>query len=79
MERTSYACLYQVTGNLKAAQGAVKETLGAAVGGKQMESEGTRSSEDLVSLHPGNLVCSLLLSQNLLTDRRQSYPCRGQH
>ncbi|DBA84027.1 TPA: hypothetical protein ACH3X1_006511 [Trebouxia sp. C0004] len=30
----------KVTGNLKAAQGAVKETLGAAVGAKQMESEG---------------------------------------
>ncbi len=79
MERISYACLFQVTGNLKAAQGAVKETLGAAVGAKQMESEGTRSYEDLVSLHPGNLVCSLLLSQTLLADRRQGYPCRGQH
>ncbi|KAL3138962.1 hypothetical protein ABBQ32_005771 [Trebouxia sp. C0010 RCD-2024] len=30
----------KVTGNLKSAQGAVKETLGAAVGAKQMESEG---------------------------------------
>ena len=69
----------RVTGNLKSAQGAVKETLGAAVGAKQMESEGTRSCEDPVSFHPDNLVCCLVCAEALRADRRQGYPCRGQH
>ena len=34
--------LLQVTGNVKSAQGAIKETLGAAVGAKQMEAEGKK-------------------------------------
>ncbi len=79
VERISCPCLLQVTGNLKSAQGAVKETLGAAVGAKQMESEGTRSCEDPVSFHPDNLVCCLVCAEALRADRRQGYPCRGQH
>ena len=79
VERISCPGLLQVTGNLKSAQGAVKETLGAAVGAKQMESEGTRSREDLVSFHPDNLVCCLLSAEALRADRRQGYPYRGQH
>ena len=33
--------LLQVTGNVKSAMGSVKETVGAAVGAKQMEADGT--------------------------------------
>lgn len=40
VDRAARFCLVQVSGNVKAAVGSVKETVGAAVGAKQMEADG---------------------------------------
>ena len=61
---------------MKSAQGAVKETLGAAVGAKQMESEGTTAGNftNLVTIQTTQDFWCCCLSTNALSPLLQERP-----